>query len=94
MNLFIYFLHSQIVTHEINPFVNEWEKQGMFDGRKVFKALGSAGLLGLTRPVEFNGQGLDYSYSVAFIEELAGSVNCGGVLSGIAVQTDMAVPGK
>lgn len=72
----------------------KWEKEGIFDGRKVFKALGNANLLGITRPTEFNGQGLDYSFSVAFIEEFAKTINCGGVMSGVVVQTDMAVPGK
>ena len=35
--------------------------------------------------------GLDYSYSIAFFEELA-NINCGGVVTGLGVQTDMAVP--
>ncbi len=37
---------------------------------QVFKLLGSAGFLGTTKPVEFGGSGLDYSYSVAMAEEL------------------------
>ncbi|EEC03617.1 electron transport oxidoreductase, putative [Ixodes scapularis] len=40
---------------------------------------------------EFGGLGLDYSYTVAFLEELA-AVNAGGVVSGILVHTDMCTP--
>lgn len=85
-------IRPQIVEQEINPFVEQWERDAQFDAHKVFKALGNAGLLGLTRPTEFGGQGLNYSFTVAFIEELSRTVNCGGVNSGIAVQTDMALP--
>ncbi len=40
---------------------------------------------------EYNGLGLDYSYSIAFFEELA-KINCGAIPAGLEVQTDMAVP--
>ena len=58
---------------------------------QVFKKLGNAGFLGVTKPTEFGGSGLDYSYSVAVAEEL-GSIRCGGVPMAIGVQTDMATP--
>lgn len=41
--------------------------------------------------LEYNGLGLDYSYSIAFFEELAG-IDCGGIPAAIEVQTDMALP--
>ncbi len=50
-----------------------------------------AGLLGISKPVEFGGMGLDYSYSMVMAEEL-GAINCGGVPMAIGVQTDMATP--
>lgn len=53
---------------------------------QVFKTLGSAGFLGPTRPVEYGGLGLDYSYSIAIGEEL-GNIKCAGVPMAIGVQT-------
>ncbi|KAJ8273330.1 hypothetical protein GJAV_G00100380 [Gymnothorax javanicus] len=83
-------LHK-IIEQEINPYVDEWEKAGQFPAHKIFKILGSAGFLGVTKPIEYGGLGLDYSYSVAVAEEL-GNITCGGVPMAIGVQTDMATP--
>jgi len=57
----------------------------------VFKGLGDLGLLGLTKPVEYGGMGLDYSYSMVMAETL-GLIKCGGVPMAIGVQTDMCTP--
>lgn len=81
----------KIIEKEINPHVDEWEEQGIFPAHEVFKKLGDAGLLGINKPSEFGGMGLDYSYQIAFAEQL-GSIHCGGVSMGIGVQTDMASP--
>lgn len=81
----------RIVDTEINPHVDAWEAAEIFPAREVFKKLGSAGLLGITKPVEYGGMGLDFSYSVVFAEEL-GHVHCGGVPMAIGVQSDMATP--
>ena len=62
-------LHK-IIQKDINPYVDKWEKEKQFPAHKIFKKLGDAGLLGVTKPVEFGGLGLDYSYSVALAEEL------------------------
>lgn len=40
----------QIIDKEINPNVEQWEKEGQFPAKKVFKTLGNAGLLGVTKP--------------------------------------------
>jgi citronellyl-CoA dehydrogenase len=53
--------------------------------------MGDLGFLGISRPPEFGGLGLDYSYSIAMAETL-GHINCGGVPMAIGVQTDMATP--
>ena len=79
------------IADEINPHVDEWEAAGIFPAHDLFKKLGSLGFLGLNKPVEFGGQGLDYSYAVMMAEEL-GAVRCGGVPMAIGVQTDMATP--
>jgi citronellyl-CoA dehydrogenase len=57
----------------------------------VFKKMGDLGLLGIHKPIEYGGMGLDYSYQIVFSEEL-GRVRCGGVPMAIGVQTDMATP--
>ncbi len=63
----------------------------MFPAHEVFKHLGNAGLLGITKPQAYGGAALDYSYNVAFIEAL-GDIDCMGVPMAIGVQTDMATP--
>jgi len=82
---------KNFVENEINPFVNEWEAAGTFPMRELFKKLGDLGLLGISKPVEFGGMGLDYSYSIVAAEEF-GLSKCGGVPLAIGVQTDMCTP--
>jgi citronellyl-CoA dehydrogenase len=79
------------VEKEINPHVKEWEENGPFPAHALFKKLGDLGLLGICKPVEFGGMGLDYSYNLVVAEEL-GRAGCGGVPLAIGVQTDMATP--
>lgn len=81
----------RFIDDEINPHVDEWEQAGVFPARELFRKMGALGLLGATKPVEYGGLGLDYSYSVALAETL-GHVRCGGVPMAIGVQTDMATP--
>ena len=82
---------QKFIAAEINPFVDEWEKNDIFPAHELFKKLGDLGFLGLNKPVEFGGQGLDYSYALMMAEEL-GAITCGGVPMAIGVQTDMATP--
>ncbi|XP_013380497.1 probable acyl-CoA dehydrogenase 6 isoform X1 [Lingula anatina] len=82
---------GRLIEQDINPYVDEWEEMGQFPAHEVFKKLGQAGFLGVTKPTEYGGLGLDYTYSVAVAEEL-GHINCGGVPMAIGVQTDMATP--
>ncbi|CAB3737518.1 Acyl-CoA dehydrogenase, short-chain specific [Achromobacter denitrificans] len=81
----------QLIEKEINPYLDQWEDAEIFPAHDVFKKLGKAGYLGVNKPVEFGGMGLDYSYEIAFCEAI-GSVRAGGVGMAIAVQTDMATP--
>ena len=82
---------SQFVKKEINPFVEEWEEAGIFPAHEVFKKAGNLGLLGIHKPEEYGGLGLDYSYALVAQEEW-GSASHGSVPLSIAVQTDMATP--
>ncbi|MDG0969977.1 MAG: acyl-CoA dehydrogenase family protein [Porticoccaceae bacterium] len=82
---------AQFVDKEINPFADQWEEEGIFPAHELFKKMGDLGLLGIARPVEFGGMGLDYSYEVVFSEEL-GRIRAAGVGMAIGVQTDMATP--
>ena len=79
------------IDREVNPHVDAWERDGIFPAHELFKKMGDLGFLGLTKPVEYGGAGLDYSYSVAMAEAL-GHIRCGGVPMAIGVQTDMATP--
>src|SRR3984893_2325878 len=80
-----------IIDKDINPHVDKWEEDEIFPAHEVFKKLGEAGLLGIHKPTEFGGMGLDYSYAMVMAEEL-GHINCGSVPMAIGVQTDMATP--
>ena len=81
----------RFIEAEINPHIDEWEQAETFPAHEVFAKMGRLGFLGVTKPVEFGGLGLDYSYSVAMAEAL-GAAHCGGVPMAIGVQTDMATP--
>ncbi len=81
----------RIVDNDINPNVEAWEAAEIFPAHELFKKLGNAGLLGITKPVEYGGMGLDFSYSVVFAEEL-GHCHCGAIPMAIGVQSDMATP--
>jgi len=82
---------KQFVDNEINPNVEQWEKEGLFPAKELFMKMGELGLLGVTKPEEYGGLGLDLSYGLVVAEEL-GAIHCGGVPMAIGVQTDMATP--
>lgn len=81
----------QFVENELNPYIPEWEAAGNFPIHDVFKKMGDLGLLGICKPEQYGGLGLDYSYNLVVAEEL-GRAACGGVPLAIGVQTDMATP--
>ena len=81
----------QFVETELNPYIPTWEAEGRFPIHDVFKKLSDLGLLGICKPEENGGLGLDYSYNLVVAEEL-GRAACGGVPLAIGVQTDMATP--
>jgi citronellyl-CoA dehydrogenase len=81
----------RVVDEEINPHVDAWEEAESFPAHELFRTLGRAGLLGITKDPAYGGMGLDWSYGLVLAEEL-GRVTCGGVPMAIGVQTDMCTP--
>ena len=79
------------VNKEINPFVDEWEDKGAAPLKKLFKKMGDLGFLGIRYDPKYGGQGLDYWYETAFLEEL-GHIRALGLAVAITVQTNMATP--
>ncbi|RYF54279.1 MAG: acyl-CoA dehydrogenase family protein, partial [Comamonadaceae bacterium] len=79
------------IAEQVNPHVDEWEKAEIFPAHQVFRQMGDLGLLGLDKPTEDGGAGLDYSYGALLAETLS-EINCGGVPMAIGVQTDMCTP--
>ncbi len=82
---------KRFIAEQVNPYVDQWEADEIFPAHQVFKGMGALGLLGLDKPVENGGSGLDYSYAAVFAEALA-DINCGGIPMATGVQTDMATP--
>ncbi len=79
------------VEKEINPHVDKWEREGAFPGREVMKKAGRLGLLGINKPEQYGGMGLDYSYQMVATEEL-GNCAAGAIPMALGVLTDMATP--
>ena len=82
---------ENFAKQEINPNIDGWEEAETYPAHEVFRALGKLGLLGIGKPEEYGGLGLDYSFEAAASEAL-GYVACGGVSMSIGVQTNMATP--
>jgi citronellyl-CoA dehydrogenase len=81
----------QFIDKEINPHVDEWERAGIFPAHELFGKMGKLGYLGVHKPVQYGGLGLDYSFEIAFCEAI-GHIAAQGVSMALAVQTDMATP--
>jgi citronellyl-CoA dehydrogenase len=79
------------IEKEVNPHVDQWEEEGIFPAHELFRKAGDLGLLGISKPVEYGGMGLDYSYNMVALEEW-GLTHCGSIPMALAVQTDMATP--
>jgi citronellyl-CoA dehydrogenase len=81
----------RFVETEIDPHADAWEEAGIFPAHELFRKAGAAGFLGIAKPVEYGGLGLDYTYSLVAAEEW-GRARAGGVGTALGVQTDMATP--
>ena len=81
-------IHAFVVK-ELKPHAEEWERTTFPDS--VFARMGELGLLGISYPEEYGGQGGDYFCNLVLAEELVHS-DSGGLAMGLAVHTDMATP--
>ena len=52
---------AKFVDNEINPYIDQWEDDGIFPAHELFKKLGDLGMLGINKPEKYGGLGLDYS---------------------------------
>jgi alkylation response protein AidB-like acyl-CoA dehydrogenase len=77
------------VDREIVPHVAEWEENTFPDS--IVRRMGDLGLLGLSVPEEYGGQGGDYFTNLVLAEEIARG-GSGGFLMGLSVHTDMVMP--
>ncbi|HMN14385.1 MAG TPA: acyl-CoA dehydrogenase family protein, partial [Bellilinea sp.] len=82
---------QRFIEKHVNPYVDEWEKTGIFPARDIFREMGKLNLLGINKPEAYGGLGLDYSYHLAFSEAM-GEVDCGSIPMAVGVQVDMATP--
>ncbi|MCG8686381.1 MAG: acyl-CoA dehydrogenase family protein [Desulfobacterales bacterium] len=79
------------VNKEINPYVDQWEKEGMAPLHDIFKKMGELGFIGIRFDEKYGGEGLDYWYETIVLEECA-RIHCGAIPMAIAVQSNMATP--
>ena len=82
---------GEVVEKEINPYVDEWERAGIFPAHELFPKLGEVGIFGIEYDPAYGGLGLDHSYTLVMAEAL-GQVACAGVPMAIMVQAAMATP--
>ncbi len=82
---------EKLIETEINPYVDQWEDDEIFPAHEVFKKMGDLGFLGIDKPEEYGGSGLDYSYAAVACETL-GAISCGAIAMATGVQTSMATP--
>ena len=80
----------RFVEKEIVPNIEQWEEDREIP-RELWHKLGSQGFLCPCIPAEYGGSGVDFSYSVIVVEELARST-CTGVSTGVRVHADITVP--
>ena len=82
---------NRIIDDHIEPFIDQWEEEQIFPAHQVMKRLGEAGLLGISKPVEYGGLGLDFTYEVVYAEQL-GNIRSSGLTSAVGVQSHMCTP--
>jgi citronellyl-CoA dehydrogenase len=82
---------ADFIKREINPYIDEWEAAKFSPLKELFPKMGKLGFLGIRYDPKYGGQGLDYWYETAFLEEL-GHIKGQGLSIAISVQTNMSTP--
>ena len=82
---------AEFVHNEIDPNVDEWERDGMMPLHAIFSRMGELGMLGLEYSPDFGGGGADHFFTVVLAEEF-GKAAHGSIGMALGVQTDMATP--
>jgi len=77
------------LKQEVVPHINTWEETGVID-RAIWKKMGDMGYFGLTYPEEYGGMGLDFFYTVIYLEELQ-RINSGGFAAAMWAHTNLAM---
>ncbi|HUX04447.1 MAG TPA: acyl-CoA dehydrogenase family protein [Acidimicrobiales bacterium] len=80
-----------LVDKEINPHVDQWERDGAFPAHELFARLAEFGLLGLEYDPAYGGEGADHLFTLVACEEF-GRIGAAGIAMAIGVQTNMATP--
>jgi len=76
---------------EIAPHADEWDRQGSFPHREVFKRFGELGFLGLNIPEEYGGAGGDFVSTIVYGEEM-GAINCAGMSASVGMHATIVLP--
>ncbi|MEM8943061.1 MAG: acyl-CoA dehydrogenase family protein [Pseudomonadota bacterium] len=82
---------ARFVREELNPYVDEWEEAQTLPCHDLMKKAGDLGFLGINKPEEYGGLGLDFSYQAVFAEEL-GAAHHGSSPLLLGVCTMMSTP--
>ena len=75
-----------LVDKEINPHIDQWEREGGFPAHELFPRLAQFGLLGLEYDPAYGGEGADHLFTFVACEEY-GRIAAAGVAMAIGVQT-------
>lgn len=67
---------QDFLKKEVVPHIEKWEETGTIE-RFIWKKFGEMGYFGLNQPEDYGGMGLDFFYTVIFLEELQ-KINSGG----------------
>lgn len=84
-------LVRSFVRRDVNPHVEDWERDGDMPLHDIFGQMGELGLLGVEYDREFGGHGADHFFTLILAEEL-GRANHGSLPMAVGVQVDMATP--
>ena len=76
---------QQFVKQHVNPYREEWEKQG-FVPRELWLKAGELGLLNVNVAQKYGGGGLDFSFCAVYLEEQA---KLGAAAPAISMHSDI-----